>query len=159
MHRSRLRIICLLLFVYVIFSAHKWFNAEHQFSLHEHLVSQTPPPPILCQPNECSTGKWKFRSSNPTGPGPFTSLSQVQSVYSNLWHPVWDKCDVIYDPLTGNKLDEGSEEKKKLEGQRLIETLNWEWVPDRGLLLDYDPVDFVVRLLKSPGGLVLIGGQ
>ncbi|KAJ3847122.1 hypothetical protein EV368DRAFT_25996, partial [Lentinula lateritia] len=49
------------------------------------------------------------------------------------------------------------QEKKKLQGQRLVDTLNWEWTPGRGILLDYDPVDFVVRMLKSLGGLVFIG--
>ncbi|GAV99304.1 protein [Lentinula edodes] len=76
----------------------------------------------------------------------------VSTVYSNLWHPVWDGCGV-WDP--SGKLE--GEEKKKLEGQRLVDTLNWEWTPGRGILLDYDPVDFVVRMLKSPGGLVLVG--
>ncbi|KAJ3897849.1 hypothetical protein F5879DRAFT_813410 [Lentinula edodes] len=55
----------------------------------------------------------------------------------------------VWDPSC--KL-EGQE--KKLQGQRLVDTLNWEWAPGRGILLDYDPVDFVVHTLKSPGGLV-----
>ncbi|KAJ3784034.1 hypothetical protein GGU10DRAFT_395995 [Lentinula aff. detonsa] len=110
------------------------------------MVDPPAPPPLFCQSYECGVGKWVPRKE------PFTSLQDVQIAYSNLWHPVWDGCGV-WDPLT--KLE--GEEKKKLEGQRLVDTLNWEWVPGRGLLLEYDPVDFVVRMLKSPGGLVLVG--
>jgi hypothetical protein len=65
---------------------------------------------------------------------------------------VWSSCGVGEPP-------EDEEEKKRLEGQKLVDTLNWEWAPDRGMLLEYDPVEFVVRLLKSPGGLVLVGGK
>ncbi|KAE9409504.1 hypothetical protein BT96DRAFT_848115 [Gymnopus androsaceus JB14] len=45
----------------------------------------------------------------------------------------------------------------KRAGQRLVDMLNWEWLPDRGRLLDYDPIDFIVRMLKSPGGVIFVG--
>ncbi|KAJ3758080.1 hypothetical protein EV360DRAFT_44724 [Lentinula raphanica] len=109
-------------------------------------IAPAAPPPLYCQSYECGRGRWHPRKD------PFQTLQDVQIAYSNLWHPVWDGCG-IYDPF--GELD--GEEKKKLEGQRLVDTLNWEWVPGRGLLLEYDPVDFVVRILKSPGGLVLVG--
>ncbi|KAJ3711546.1 hypothetical protein F5878DRAFT_247604 [Lentinula raphanica] len=109
-------------------------------------IAPAAPPPLYCQSYECGRGRWHPRKD------PFKTLQDVQIAYSNLWHPVWDGCG-IYDPF--GELD--GEEKKKVEGQRLVDTLNWEWVPGRGLLLEYDPVDFVVRMLKSPGGLVLVG--
>lgn len=186
MQRSRLRLIILLLFIFATYAFHQrfayWFNTGSQpypipqyYSEDEYANDYLPveveeamnppyeedlppvqpilPPvdmPHLCQPSECSAGKWIPRKN------PFTSLNDVQTTYSNLWHPVWAGCDVIWDS-EGNLLEEGSEKKKKLEGQRLVDTLNWEWVPDRGVLLEYDAIEFVVRLLKSPGGLVLIG--
>lgn len=109
-------------------------------------VPQVAQSPFLCQSYECAVGKWVPRRDK------FTSLEHVQTVYSNLHHPVWSACGIAEPP-------EDEEEKKRLEGQRLVDTLNWEWVPDRGMLLEYDPVEFVVRLLKSPGGLVLVGGE
>ncbi|KAJ3902077.1 hypothetical protein F5879DRAFT_269842 [Lentinula edodes] len=173
MTRSRARIYLLVLLVFALYIFHHHFTdwlkkpasvgralAHFDFPQEEEIETVVyeqkitsvktpaprPPPPLLCQSYECGVGKWVPRKES------FTSLQDVQTVYSNLWHPVWDGCGV-WDP--SGKLE--GEEKKKLEGQRLVDTLNWEWTPGRGILLDYDPVDFVVRMLKSPGGLVLVG--
>ncbi|KAF9029679.1 hypothetical protein BDP27DRAFT_1264081 [Rhodocollybia butyracea] len=178
MQRSKLRVISLFLVsVFVLVSVHQqlsdWINSRSfkerplfdfdfpEDTYHDTQETEAPynahdpddnvvvlPPvtqlPFLCQSYECAVGKWVPRREK------FTSLEHVQTVYSNLYHPVWSGCGVGEPP-------EDEEEKKRLEGQKLVDTMNWEWVPDRGMLLEYDPVEFVVRLLKSPGGLVLVG--
>ena len=70
--------------------------------------------------------------------------------------PPWPGCPVPWD-ANGNPIEDEAE-KERLEGERLARLLNYHWEPSRGKLIDYDPVAFVVRLLKSPGGLIMVGG-
>lgn len=83
MHRSRLRIICLLLFIYVIFSAHMWFSAEHQFSLHKHLYPHSdlspakPRKPLLHLSSASQTNAL-------LGNGNFAATAPLVSVLSRL---------------------------------------------------------------------------
>ena len=51
-------------------------------------------------------------------------------------------------------------EKEKLEQQRLVDIFNWVWQPEKenGKQVEWDAMDFVVRLLKRPGGIVFMGG-
>ncbi|KIK67062.1 hypothetical protein GYMLUDRAFT_37100 [Collybiopsis luxurians FD-317 M1] len=180
MHRVRIRLLLLLLSFLLLLSIHQqlayWLSnnslALHDFDFpHPHAPEFEPEDdiddfptapdsedveispaaavqsPFLCQAHECAVGKWIPRLE------PFTSLEHLQRVYANLYHPVWSGCGLA----PGTYPEEDEAEKTRLKGQRLVDTLNWEWVPDRGALLEYDTVDFVVRMLKSPGGLVLIG--
>ncbi|KAF5389466.1 hypothetical protein D9757_004330 [Collybiopsis confluens] len=181
----RLRLILLVLSGCILFSIHqqiaRWFQnplAQQEFDfhndhhrhpgipVHDHgdgdeeeeagdsdggLTGPSSAPlvqlPFFCQSHECAHGKWIPRQP------PFESLQHLQTVYANLYHPVWSGCGLV----PGTYPDDDEAEKTRLKGQRLVDVLNWEWAPDRGVVMEYDTVDFVVRMLKSPGGLVLIG--
>lgn len=65
------------------------------------------------------------------------------------------------DPLDEDiKADSlSADEKKRLEEQRIVDVFNWVWQPEAGRLqVEWDAMDFVVRLLKRPGGIVFMGG-
>jgi len=48
-----------------------------------------------------------------------------------------------------------------LEEQRLVDLMNYVWVPTEGAgrMKKWDPEEFVVQMLRTPGGLILIGGE
>lgn len=65
------------------------------------------------------------------------------------------------DPLDEDtKADSlSADEKKRLEEQRIVDVFNWVWQPEaERLQVEWDAMDFVVRLLKRPGGIVFMGG-
>ncbi|TRM60008.1 hypothetical protein BD626DRAFT_506161 [Schizophyllum amplum] len=111
-------------------------------------VVVTRPTSQWCQVGECSTGRWVPRTPE------FQSLGELQAAYMNYMEDPWSHCPV-YQDVNGHLIPD--DEKPALEAQRLVDLLNWEWVPDRGRMLDLDFEDFVVRLLRSPGGMVMIG--
>jgi hypothetical protein len=53
------------------------------------------------------------------------------------------------------------EERAVLEEQRLVDLMNYVWVPTEGAgkMKKWDPEDFVVQMLRTPGGLILVGGE
>ncbi|KAE9409503.1 hypothetical protein BT96DRAFT_984574 [Gymnopus androsaceus JB14] len=124
-----------------------WKEAEEDIIEVKAPVSPAQSP--FCQSYECGKGKWTPRRN------PFTSLEHFQSAHSNSYHPVWYACDL----WNAERVKAEGEENMKRAGQRLVDMMNWEWLPDRGKLLEYDPIEFVVRMLKSPGGLILVGGE
>ncbi|TEB34056.1 hypothetical protein FA13DRAFT_1828178 [Coprinellus micaceus] len=118
--------------------------------------------PRFCQGNECMRGKWVPREP------PFRTLQDFQEVYASKGSSKWDKCPVGDLPLaafTKDPLDEdikadslSADEKKRLEEQRIVDVFNWVWQPEAGRLqVEWDAMDFVVRLLKRPGGIVFMG--
>jgi hypothetical protein len=50
-------------------------------------------------------------------------------------------------------------EQEKADAKRLLEVMNWVWTPKSGVLKEWDAEAFVVRLLKSSGGLIVVGGE
>lgn len=105
--------------------------------------------PALCQYSECLKGEWVPRE--PT----FTSLADFQAIYATRGESIWDRCPVASAPEGEERTEE---ETRRLEEQRLVDIMNWVWKPHRGEQIPWDPMDFVVRLLKTPGGIVFIGG-
>ncbi|KAG2020985.1 hypothetical protein CC2G_006264 [Coprinopsis cinerea AmutBmut pab1-1] len=89
----------------------------------------------LCTEESCFRGAWKPRRP------PLAKIDEVEP---------WKGCPSSLRGAT-------KEEERKASERRLLDVLNWVWVPDEGTLADWDPEAFVVRLLKSPGGLVSVG--
>lgn len=102
-----------------------------------------------CQPHECSAGRWEPRQPA------FSSLDDFRAAYANRLDRVWKGCRAIPDP-TGKSRD--SADQSKVDEDRLMQVMSWTWTPYAGKLRPWDPEEFIVRLLKSPGGLILIGG-
>lgn len=103
----------------------------------------------LCQYNECLKGRWVPRDP------PFESLEDFQKVFAARGSTKWSKCNIA-DPPKG--VTRTPEEKERLEQQRVVDIMNWVWQPARGEQVPWDADDLVVRLLKTPGGLVIMGG-
>ncbi|KAH6916405.1 hypothetical protein BKA70DRAFT_1255682 [Coprinopsis sp. MPI-PUGE-AT-0042] len=51
----------------------------------------------------------------------------------------------------------GLREAKALKAKRLVDMMNYVWQPERGRQVPWDPEDFLVRLLKTPAGIIFIG--
>ncbi|KAL1739304.1 hypothetical protein HDZ31DRAFT_14601, partial [Schizophyllum fasciatum] len=106
---------------------------------------KTEPPPF-CKGTECGTGRWRARSPA------FGSPSELQKAYANKYDHVWQRCQVP----SAEQIPDA--ERNELETRRLVDILNWEWVPAGGkLLMDFDALEFTIRMLKSPGGMILMG--
>ncbi|KAJ2927342.1 hypothetical protein H1R20_g9758, partial [Candolleomyces eurysporus] len=102
----------------------------------------------LCQYNECLKGHWVPRDP------PFESLADFQKVFATKGSTIWSKCEIA-DPPAG--VTRTPEEKQQLEQQRMVDIMNWVWQPARGEQIPWDAEDLVVRLLKTPGGIVFMG--
>jgi hypothetical protein len=102
-----------------------------------------------CKGDECTTGSWQPRKP------PFTSLNDLKPVYM-LPNPDWFwTCDPA--PLPNG--ESRTEEEASIAGvKRQVDAANWVWAPDVGKMKDWDAEEFVIRMLRSPGGLILIGG-
>jgi hypothetical protein len=102
----------------------------------------------LCEPDECTRGSWFPRQP------PFQSIADFRKEYPKT-------------PFTAFKIC-GSEENKRGEEdrvafhqaqeERLVLTMNWVWKPVNGHMRDWNAIEFVIRLLRSPGGLIFSGG-
>ncbi|KAG6917497.1 hypothetical protein DXG01_002361 [Tephrocybe rancida] len=101
-----------------------------------------------CQTVECASGRWEPRQP------PFTSLDQFREAYANRLDVLWKGCSAIPDPSGGPKK---VSTKGSVDEERLMQVMNWTWTPNVGELRKWDAEEFMVRLLKSPGGLILIG--
>ncbi|KAL1738228.1 hypothetical protein HDZ31DRAFT_23095, partial [Schizophyllum fasciatum] len=101
-----------------------------------------------CQLGECAVGRWVPRTPQ------FETLEEMQAAYMNHFEDPWSHCPVYMD-VNGHLVPE--DEKPALQAQRIVDLLNWEWKPDRGRMLDTNFEDFMIRLLRSPGGMVMIG--
>ena len=58
-------------------------------------------------------------------------------------------------------LEFSDEEKAVLEEQRFVDLMNYVWLLTEGVgnMKKWDPEEFVVQMLRTPGGLIMIGGQ
>lgn len=108
------------------------------------------PAPISpwCEGNECSRGSWKPRSPL------FTSLADFQMAYANHQEPMWSRCPSVVPP----DVSWTEEERQRADEKRIVDLNNWVWTPSSGKMKQWDPEAFLVRCLKSPGGVILIGG-
>ncbi|KAG6869090.1 hypothetical protein C0993_003410 [Termitomyces sp. T159_Od127] len=117
---------------------------------HSQIEDVIEPEDNWCQPDECASGRWEPRKP------PFTSLEQFQKAYANRLDVLWKGCSAIPDPNLGPKK---VSTKGSVDEIRLMQVMNWTWTPYVGELRKWDAEEFMVRLLKSPGGLILIGGE
>lgn len=99
-----------------------------------------------CSPEECSTGRWEPRQP------PFKSMDEFRKAYANRQDHVWKGCRAPPDPL------KNSTSQEKVDEDRLMQVMSWTWTPYIGKMKEWNAEEFVIRLLKSPGGLILIGG-
>ncbi|KIJ90282.1 hypothetical protein K443DRAFT_116803, partial [Laccaria amethystina LaAM-08-1] len=104
-----------------------------------------------CQYNDCLKGRWAPR--NP----PFNNLANFQQAYKNGQEPIWSRAPIPSPSISG--LEFTDEERAVLEEQRLVDLMNYVWVPTEGAgkMKNWNPEDFVVQMLRTPGGLILIG--
>lgn len=108
------------------------------------------PTPISpwCEGDECSRGSW-----NPRSP-PFTSLADFQTAYANRQDGTWSRCPSMAPP----DVIRTEEEQQRADEKRIVDLNNWVWNPSSGKMKQWDPEAFLVRCLRSPGGVILIGG-
>ncbi|KAF8987563.1 hypothetical protein BDQ17DRAFT_1374939 [Cyathus striatus] len=101
--------------------------------------------PQWCKQEECLSGSWTPRSPS------YQTLADLQKAYMNPQEPVWSGCRVPDKDLTDL-------ERSEKMAQRLLDVMNWEWLPDNGKKMRVVNVEeLVVRLLRSAGGIILIG--
>jgi hypothetical protein len=86
---------------------------------------------------------------------PFESLADFQKVFATRGSTTWSKCEIANPPPGVTRTPK---EKERLEQQRIVDVMNWVWKPARGEQIPWDAEDLVVRLLKTPGGIVFMGG-
>lgn len=97
-----------------------------------------PTPTTLCQGDECFKGRWRPRQK------PYTSLEELKP---------WKGCPNP-PPVAAVGWDQEEADEK-----RLLDIMNYAWTPDAGRMRDWNAEAFVVRLLRSPGGLIIVGGE
>lgn len=101
-----------------------------------------------CEGDQCTKGRWEPRT--PVVPSP--ELLEHESTFPNPYRVSWRYCEPPPNPFRSE------EERRALGEQRSIDVAAWTWVPDFGKMKAWDAEEFVVRLLRSPGGLILVGG-
>ncbi|TFK23232.1 hypothetical protein FA15DRAFT_670731 [Coprinopsis marcescibilis] len=155
--RQILKVVAVLgAFLYVAFWLRRLQSEEIIFTqlLREYRPKNADPflqpriPRDLCIEDECLHGRWVRRDP------PFTSLQDFQAVFTSNSSTKWHRCAVV-PPAEG--VTRTPDETKKLEQERLVETMNWVWMPDRGRMVPFDVEDFIVRLLRTPAGVIFIG--
>jgi hypothetical protein len=100
-----------------------------------------------CAPEECSNGRWEPRKP------PFKSMDEFREAYANRQDHIWKGCRAPPDP------SRSSSNQAKVDEDRLMQVMSWTWTPYIGKMKEWNAEEFVIRLLKSPGGLILIGGM
>jgi len=126
-----------------IFSPNEWRTDTHSEPSLTPTVNSTTPlisTSKYCEENACLDGSWIPR------PEPFTSIADVKP---------WPGCPAR--PLPGGA-ERTEKEQQVADEARLIGVMNWVWRPSSGELREWDAMAFVVRLLRSPGGLIVVGG-
>ncbi|EAU89966.1 hypothetical protein CC1G_05882 [Coprinopsis cinerea okayama7 len=103
--------------------------------------------PKYCRYNACLKGRWVPREPQ------FANLKEFQEVFAKGGSP-WHRCPIDGPPPGVTRTEE---ETKELEGQRLVDMMNWVWKPETGEQIPFDAEDFVVRLLKAPAGIIFMG--
>lgn len=94
------------------------------------------PGSVLCAGADCFKGTWKPR--NP----PLKSIDELKPY----------KGCASAARLRGAAIEKAS-------AQRLLNIMNWVWTPYKGEIAEWNAEEFVVRLLRSPGGLISVGGE
>ncbi|KAJ3550756.1 hypothetical protein NMY22_g251 [Coprinellus aureogranulatus] len=97
-----------------------------------------PAPTRLCESEECFRGRWTPREK------PYTSVEEVKP---------WKGCPSPR-PVAAVGWDQ-----EEADAKRLLDVINWSWTPDSGIMRDWNAEAFVVRLLRSAGGLIIVGDE
>ena len=119
---------------------------SHQIVLHSNVTTDTGRLSPWCSPEECSSGRWEPRQP------PFRSMDEFRQAYANRQDHVWKGCRAPPSATTN------ASDSAKVDEDRLMNVMSWTWTPYIGKMKPWDAEDFMIRLLKSPGGLILIGG-
>ncbi|KAH6916363.1 hypothetical protein BKA70DRAFT_1179842 [Coprinopsis sp. MPI-PUGE-AT-0042] len=98
---------------------------------------------VWCQYNKCLQGRWVPRQP------PFANLKDLQEEF--LW---FSQCPVQNETETQGQSEEEIQARKS---QRLVDMMNYVWQPNRGKQVQWDPEEFIVRLLQTPAGVIFIG--
>jgi hypothetical protein len=102
----------------------------------------------LCEPDECTRGSWFPRQP------PFQSIADFRKEYPKTPFGAFKIC--------GSEENKRGEEDRAIfhlaQEERLVQTMNWVWKPVNGRMRDWNAIEFVIRLLRSPGGLIFSGG-
>jgi hypothetical protein len=128
-------------------------------------ASPSPKGQAYCTQKEYETGHWE---SIP--PEVITEdLLEYEDTLPNPYHVSWHWCAPMPDIRSagGGRWDHGhwdegertEQEEIILGEQRSVEISAWKWVPEIGRekVKGWNAFEFVVRMLKSPGGLILVG--
>ncbi|KAF5357608.1 hypothetical protein D9758_007430 [Tetrapyrgos nigripes] len=101
-----------------------------------------------CPSDRCGQGRWVPRVPR------FETVEEVQKAINIESNKNGQDLGVrLPDPEPEPFASVHAQEKK----ENLLRTSNWVWESDFGELVPFDIEEFVIRLLKSPGGLFLIG--
>ncbi|KAF6758225.1 hypothetical protein DFP72DRAFT_189008 [Ephemerocybe angulata] len=106
-------------------------------------TSTSPPVPTstaLCLGDDCFRGAWAPRQT------PYTNIVELRP---------WTGCPSP-PPAAGARSEK---DQAEADAKRLLDVMNWEWMPQNGVLQIFDADAFVVRLLRSPGGLIIVGDE
>ncbi|KAF5346505.1 hypothetical protein D9756_010106 [Leucocoprinus leucothites] len=105
-------------------------------------------PDRLCDPDtECMDGAWRLRDP------PLRTFADFKRIYPPSHRGVFQLCGD-----GGDKRElEDRERYRRAQEERMVQITNWVWKPKKGRMREWDAVEFVVRLLKSPGGLIFSG--
>jgi hypothetical protein len=82
-------------------------------------------------------------------------MDDFRKAYANRLDQVWKGCRAIPDN-TGQPRDASLQ--GKVDEDRLMQVMSWTWTPYIGKMREWNADEFMIRLLRSPGGLILIGG-
>ncbi|TFK44109.1 hypothetical protein BDQ12DRAFT_594552 [Crucibulum laeve] len=100
----------------------------------------------LCRGNDCTIGRWTPRKP------PHVSIDDAIKHYDGNQsnYSVWD---FSYLSTGASKEDKFVQEQY----QRLINITNWIWEPNQGRMHSWNAEDFVIRMLRSSGGIIFVG--
>lgn len=139
-------VLCFAIFTLVYQSSASLQALEIPFI---NVVDEQPAAPRLCRPDECNQGRWKPREP------PFASIEELKVQYPTTHRGNWEICG----SEETNREPEDQKRFHKHQSQRLVNLMNWVWEPEVGYVRDWDAEAFVLRMLKSPGGIIFSGGK
>ncbi|KAF9446706.1 hypothetical protein P691DRAFT_732731 [Macrolepiota fuliginosa MF-IS2] len=102
---------------------------------------------VLCEPDDCVQGSWVPRDP------PLRSLDDFRKKYPASHRGIFKICGSDEE----KREPEDHDRFHKAQEERLVRTMNWVWKPIKGRMREWDAIEFVVRLLKSPGGIIFSG--
>ncbi|THU88209.1 hypothetical protein K435DRAFT_969573, partial [Dendrothele bispora CBS 962.96] len=104
-----------------------------------------------CPPTKCAYGHWVPRVPQ------FTTYEEAFHAITYNPNGLEFPLPEPHPPLVGEGIEMSEEEKNEGGRRRVLEMSNWVWESDFGEIVPFDTEEFLIRLLRSPGGLFLIG--